>query len=84
MIPQSVAESIREMVASAWAGYAADGDEPTLYPHTHEDQPEGHWSIAWEGGPEEWAIMVADRWTPPSGVGFEADTSYRLMLFPNP
>lgn len=83
VIPQSRAQEIRDMIASAWSDITEqNGTEPTLYDHEHEGQPEGHWSIAWEGGPEEWAIMVADRWTPPEGVGWEADTSFRLNLYP--
>lgn len=83
MIPESVAKEVRDMVASAWRDYTdTNGTVPTLNAHDHEGQPEGHWSIAWEGGPDEWPIVVAEGWSGPQGVGYEARTSVILGLYP--
>jgi hypothetical protein len=60
-------------------------DPPTLYPHDHEDMPEGCWSIAWEGAPEDWVDHVSGMWDDGikvPGVFLEPMTSWCLGLYP--
>lgn len=60
-------------------------DPPTLYPHDHEEMPEGCWSIAWEGAPEDWVDHVSGLWgkgIKVPGVFLEPMASWCLGLYP--
>jgi hypothetical protein len=56
------------------AGYP----RPNLRDHTHEEMPEGSWSIDWEDGPDEWCYRFS---TKVSGVHTEPIFSFVLGLY---
>lgn len=84
-VTQAQAQEIRDAIAARWP--QADGwshqDGPTLRPAEHEEQPEGCWSIAWEGGPEDWtyraSLLLAGKYP---GVLLEPMYSWCLGLYP--
>lgn len=58
----------------------AGPDGPALHEAEHERLPEGHWSIAWEGGPEGWAANFR---TESPVVWVEAMNHWCLHLMPS-
>lgn len=58
-------------------------DGPTLRDADHEEQPDGCWSIAWEGAPEDWAMKASYEFRNlVPGVFLEPMYSWCLGVFP--
>ena len=76
---EAVVEAIKENWPESEGWSYVDG--PTLYPHDHEELPEGCWSIAWEGAPEDWSWRASSEVRVP-GVFLEPIASWCLGLFP--
>jgi hypothetical protein len=82
-VSKEQAEQVVQAIKENWPMYVVDfsGDGPTLYPHDHEELPEGCWSIAWEGGPEDWSWRASME-VRVSGVFLEPIASWCLGVFP--
>lgn len=82
IVTNEQAEQVLQAVKDKWPMYVVPfSDGPTLYPHDHEEMPKGCWSIAWEGGPEDWSWRTSMEITVP-GVFLEPMNSWCLGLFP--
>lgn len=80
-VSRETAEDVLEWVKGHWPG--SEGwsqiDGPVLYAHDHEELPDGCWSIAWEGGPEDWVYKVQHG---RKDVFVEAIASWCLGIYP--
>jgi hypothetical protein len=56
-------------------------DGPYLWPAEKEEQPEGCWSISWEGAPEDWVDYASMEIKVP-GVFLEPMANWCLGLYP--
>ena len=83
VVTKEQAEAVVAAIKAKWPD--EDGwsyiDGPNLHDADHEDQPEGCWSIAWEGAPEDWAYYASMEIKVP-GVHLEALYHWCLGLYP--
>ena len=82
-VTKGQAEQVLEAIKAKWpesAGWSHI-DGPTLRDADHEEQREGCWSIAWEGGPEDWVSQASQDIDVP-GVFLEPMYSWCLGLYP--
>lgn len=82
-VSQADAEQVLQALKLRWPEQEgwSHVDGPTLYSAEHEEMPKGCWSIAWEGGPEDWT-MIASQDIKKAGVFLEPMTSWCLGLYP--
>lgn len=82
-VSREQAEAVLEAVKNRWP--ESEGwshvDGPHLHDADHEEQPEGCWSISWEGAPEDWTWYAWQDIKVP-GVHLEAMYSWCLGLYP--
>lgn len=83
-VSKKQAEAVLDAIKTRWPeadGWWVGMDGPTLRDADHEEQPEGCWSIAWEGAPEDWVHYASLEIKVP-GVFLEPMTSWCLGLYP--
>jgi hypothetical protein len=86
VVTKEQAEAVLKAIKERWPETQYSHiDGPTLRDADHEEQPEGCWSIAWEGAPEDWVDHASGLWGDPikvSGVFLEPMASWCLGLYP--
>ena len=83
-VTRKQAEAVVEQIKAEFPAEAGwDHSQIHLRDHTHEELPQGRWSVDWEGQglvcPEEWAVKF--RCTVP-GVGVEPILPFILLIYP--
>ena len=71
------AEAVHKRLKEAIPAYVTEDYGPTLVEHWDWNGPGPRWSIVWEGGPYDWAVIF-----PHGGIDPEFGTTYEAVELP--